>query len=102
MRANNSYRVSVDHDVSEQSELLDALQNQLETDMGDDEDSDEDDDADDGMVGVAGGGWESVTTEQIVASQVKISLLCGVNIHFDYDMIQLHNPKTQNNSQIFN
>jgi len=70
LRANNSYRVPEDHDVSEQSELLDALQNQLETDMGDDEDSDEDDDADDGMVGVAGGGWESVTTEQIVASQM--------------------------------
>ena len=49
------------------------MQNQLETEIGDDEDSDDDDDADDGMVGVAGGGWESVTTEQIVASQVKIS-----------------------------
>ena len=48
------------------------MQNQLETEIGDDEDSDDDDDADDGMVGVAGGGWESVTTEQIVASQVKI------------------------------
>ena len=71
MRANN--RVTVHRDLSEQDQLLDALQNQLETEIGDDEDSDDDDDADDGMVGVAGGGWESVTTEQIVASQVKIS-----------------------------
>lgn len=68
LRANN--RVTVHRDLSEQGQLLDALQNQLETEIGDDEDSDDDDDADDGMVGVAGGGWESVTTEQIVASQM--------------------------------